>query len=421
LIFLSGINSYAATEKSYQEWLEKNNHMLQSAIFSPKSSNAVITKALNEWETGLKKTGKNPLDALDEFSHQMYQKAAVDPKLPNSDSYIEFRQDFLKTVKNQPDLAANELQRVPSFKPKEDQTKVNTFFRKIFLWFRSVIARWQGKTDKRKMKQAFATGEASLEKMNKNIPAHESYKDRASRAKLRLATFNVALLENPATKGPNLEKILKSIDDTNPDVFVLQELKSGHPDMDKLNLELAKRGYAHNQFGFNLRLNGNIGNGLYSKIPLESKFTQSLELNIMGYKNVVGGVAIIRNEHVLILGTHLSHGKDPSLRIKELEAINSVLENAKSKGIKSHIVMGDFNSEWNLIQKYIPNQKQVEPTLGAYSNWQHRLIDHVTMDDRTHFATNPKFFHYHTDASDHLPVIADLTIPPQIKDFLNIS
>ena len=178
------------------------------------------------------------------------------------------------------------------------------------------------------LKNKFLVSESSKMHLNSKIPKHISWGEGNT---LRLMTFNVALLKNPVTKVSNTLDILKVVDSTNPDIAVFQEVVSGKEFL-KLDKLMKSKGYVHSLNAFNYRGLGHLGNVLYSKVPLKKSSSFNLPLTLKGHRNVLKAEIDLNGSKFVVLATHLSHGKDPSRRVKEIAMIQPIIDKSIKKG-----------------------------------------------------------------------------------------
>jgi hypothetical protein len=184
--------------------------------------------------------------------------------------------------------------------------------------------------DKAAVKAAFVQ-EQNLLASTQIIPA------KKSATSLRFVTFNVENLKD--TQG-----VLTTIQKTNPDVFVLQEV----PDKNvaALSADLKKQGYSHTTKCMNFRIGaGMLGNVIYSKHPFRSTHSYGM-FDPYGRRCLVEALVATPSGDILTLGTHLSN-KGTAFRSYQMNKITALATARRDMGINDQILLADMNGVSN--------------------------------------------------------------------------
>lgn len=235
----------------------------------------------------------------------------------------------------------------------------------------------------------------------------------------RVMTYNIHHGEGQDGRV-DLERIAKVILDANADAVALQEVdqntrRTGGVDM---AVDLAKRTNMHVAFGANLDFQGGkYGTAILSKHPIESVENHVLKQARNGEpRGVLQAVLDVGQGRVLFAGTHLDHTKDQAERLFSQAQFDELF--AKFEDLPM-IFCGDFNdipdSELHkrMSEKWADSWSLVSQDAGftMSSNKPTRRIDYVWVSDTKNFklrwADVPQ-----TDASDHLPVVAEMELKP---------
>ncbi|MDP7049367.1 MAG: endonuclease/exonuclease/phosphatase family protein [Verrucomicrobiota bacterium] len=235
----------------------------------------------------------------------------------------------------------------------------------------------------------------------------------------RVMTYNIHHGEGLDGKV-DLDRIAKVITDANADAVALQEVdknteRTGGIDM---AADLAKRTNMHVAFGANLDFQGGkYGTAILSKHPIDSVENHVLKQARDGEpRGVLQAVLDVGQGRVLFAGTHLDHTKDQAERLFSQTQFDELF--AKFEGLPI-IFCGDFNdtpdSELHkrMSKKWTDSWSLVGqgPGLTMTSAQPTRRIDYIWVSDKKNFklrwARVPR-----TDASDHLPVVAEMEFKP---------
>ena len=235
----------------------------------------------------------------------------------------------------------------------------------------------------------------------------------------RVMTYNIHHGEG-LDGSVDLERIAKVILDANADAVALQEVdqntqRTGGIDM---AVELAKRTNMHVSFGANLDFQGGkYGTAILSKHPIESSENHVLKQARDGEpRGVLQAVLDVGQGRVLFAGTHLDHTRDQAERLFSQAQFDELF--AKYEDLPS-IFCGDFNDTpdselYNRMSKKWTDSWSLVgqgPGLTMTSDDPKRRIDYVWVSDTKNFKLRwmdvPQ-----TNASDHLPVVAEMELEP---------
>ena len=182
--------------------------------------------------------------------------------------------------------------------------------------------------------------------------------------------------------------------------------------------DLAKRTNMHVAFGANLDFQGGkYGTAILSKHPIESVENHVLKQAREGEpRGVLQAVLNVGQGRVLFAGTHLDHTKDQAERLFSETQFDDLF--AKYEDLPA-IFCGDFNdtpdSELHkrMSKKWTDSWNLVGQDAGftMSSDKPTRRIDYVWVSDTKNF--NLRWMDVpQTEASDHLPVVAEMELKP---------
>lgn len=241
----------------------------------------------------------------------------------------------------------------------------------------------------------------------------QSVQARAGR-ELRVLTFNIHHAEGVDGRI-DVARIAQLIRDAKADVVGLQEVdrgveRSGRRDLLKEIADLAGMRFA---FGKNLdHQGGDYGNALLTSLPIVSEGNRPLPNTTKGEpRGVLQVVLDVDGTQVLVLTTHLDFRREDGERIASADAIVSALD---AWGTGPVVAMGDFNdvpgsrTHTRLAQVFT----DVWTAVGAGDGFTipveapTRRIDWILVR-----GLEPKAAEViKTEASDHLPVLATVTL-----------
>ena len=235
----------------------------------------------------------------------------------------------------------------------------------------------------------------------------------------RVMTYNIHHGEGLDGKV-DLDRIAKVITNANADAVALQEVdqntkRTGGIDM---AAELAKRTNMHVAFGANLDFQGGkYGTAILSKHPIETYENHVLKQARNGEpRGVLLALLDVGQGRLLFAGTHLDHTRDQGERLFSQTQFDELFAKYEDLPI---IFCGDFNdtpgSELHkrMSENWFDSWELVGqgPGLTMTSDNPTRRIDYVWVSDKKNFKLRwtdvPK-----TDASDHLPVVAEMEFKP---------
>jgi endonuclease/exonuclease/phosphatase family metal-dependent hydrolase len=239
---------------------------------------------------------------------------------------------------------------------------------------------------------------------------------------LRAATFNIH--HGVGVDGLlNLERIATVIQDTHPDVIGLQEVDrhwGERSDFVDQALWLADRLDLHVVFGANLDLEPltpgaprrQYGTAILSRYRIREWRNTLLPRPDGGeQRGLLEAVIRVRGVRVRAFNTHLQHNSQAE-RLAQVAAIRSIVSEAR----ESVVLVGDLNAtpdspEIGAITEDLADswaQAGVGDGFTYDSETPHARIDYVLTSSDVVARTAAVVS---SDASDHLPVVADLLLP----------
>ena len=245
-------------------------------------------------------------------------------------------------------------------------------------------------------------------------PVASSAQGSSTTRELRVLTFNIHHAEG--TDGTlDVARVARVITESRADVVGLQEVdrgveRTGRRDLLKEIADLTGMRYA---FGKNIdHQGGDYGNALLTTLPILSEGNKHLPTDSGGeQRGVLQVVLDVGGTRVLVLTTHLDYRREGTQRVASAEALLGMLE-AWEQG--PAIVMGDFNDT--------PGSATHTRLLSAFSDvWSavgrgdgftipvespNRRIDWILVRGLEPVRAEV----LHTNASDHLPVVATLRL-----------
>jgi endonuclease/exonuclease/phosphatase family metal-dependent hydrolase len=287
------------------------------------------------------------------------------------------------------------------------------------------------------------------QEINSTITTHDPKKE------LRIVTYNVHCF-NDRFGLSNVPAFLKNIQTLNPDVVCLQEFvwqdkdyTWNRYDSTYLKQAFAQLGYLHggnDTFALGHPY-GDFGNVIFSKYPLKDIVKQTYSLPAKKNKgseqrNFVGATVMFNDKPVRIYTTHLDvYDASEFTRLKELEELNNYIVK-HDKDASAVFITGDFNAVFESDYQYTINNKRVwdllkaddasrgvlTPTIvdqqvakwgyqdayqavgkvPAFTTWPGKVVDKGFLFPNSKLKFKNAQI-YMSSASDHLPVIFDLT------------
>ncbi|MEK6334771.1 MAG: endonuclease/exonuclease/phosphatase family protein [Acidobacteriota bacterium] len=251
----------------------------------------------------------------------------------------------------------------------------------------------------------------------------ETYPNSAARSSVKPATRNLRVMTYNIHVGIgmdkklDLERIARVIKEQHPDLVGLQEVDRGVQRTQRIDeiVELAKLTRMNYDFAFNLRYQGGqYGVAILSRFPIIStdhRLYQNLrEAERRGF---IRGEVLIEGRSINFVTTHLDYQFDEG-RLFETQQLLAALKDVKPP----LIVVGDFN-DTPLGQSYQLMRKQFgdawaenRPADDGFSyptDKPAKRIDYIFFRATDRVRTKRAWI-VETQASDHLPVVADLEV-----------
>jgi len=251
----------------------------------------------------------------------------------------------------------------------------------------------------------------------------ESYPNPAARFPVKPATRNLRVMTYNIHVGIgmdkklDLERIARVIKEQRPDLVGLQEVDRGVQRTQRIDeiVELAKLTRMNYDFAFNLRYQGGqYGVAILSRFPIIStdhRLYQNLrEAERRGF---IRGEMIIEGRSVNFVTTHLDYQYDDG-RLFETQQLLAALKDVKPP----LIVVGDFNDSpagqsYQLMRKQFGDAwAESRPADDGFSyptDKPAKRIDYIFFRATDRVRTRRAWI-VQTQASDHLPVVADLEV-----------
>lgn len=229
----------------------------------------------------------------------------------------------------------------------------------------------------------------------------------------RIMTYNIHHGEG-LDEIVDLNRIAEVIKKENPDILLLQEVdvnlsRSGNIDIPQLlskNTELK-----HVVFGKNLDIEkGGYGNATLSRFPITSSKNYQFEQIGPEQRGVMATEITFNGQNLLVMNSHFDHSRDDSERILYAgKIITDILPEYKPDAV---LFGGDFN-DIPTSQMYRQLRKEFDDAWSIFSqgegftipaNQPTKRIDYILFSGsiQPDSIWVPK-----TEASDHLPVVAD--------------
>ena len=233
---------------------------------------------------------------------------------------------------------------------------------------------------------------------------------------LRVMSYNIHHGEGIDGKL-DLERIARLIVDAKADIVGLQEVDRGCERTQKRDLpaELAKLTGMTVQFDKNIpHQGGEYGNAVLTRFPVRRAKNTHLKSFANGEQRGVQQLVLdVRGRDVLFMNTHLDARRDPAEREHSATELKEIVSAA---GPTPVILVGDFNAapEAPSIAKMREFLADTWPLLskeGGFTipvNQPRRRIDFVWITKAT--IEPVKMDVLRSEASDHLPIIAELRL-----------
>jgi endonuclease/exonuclease/phosphatase family metal-dependent hydrolase len=233
---------------------------------------------------------------------------------------------------------------------------------------------------------------------------------------LRVMTYNIHHGEGIDQKL-DLERIAKLILDAKADIVGLQEVDRGCERTQRRDLpaELGKLTGMHAHFEKNIPCQGGeYGNAVLSRFPIKrAKNTHYKMLRPGEQRGVLQLVLDVQGREVLFMNTHLDHRSDGSERLLNVEELKPIVAAAGKMPV---ILCGDFNATpesrpSEKIRAFLTDAWTVAGQGEGFTipvRKPAKRIDYIWISKET--ITPQKIEVLHSEASDHLPLIAELQL-----------
>lgn len=233
---------------------------------------------------------------------------------------------------------------------------------------------------------------------------------------LRVMCYNIHHGEG-LDKKVDLERIAKLILEQKADIVALQEVDRGVARTAQRDLpdELSKLTGMAVSFERNIIYQGgDYGNAILSRFPIKSaKNTHYKMLRAGEQRGVLQLVIDVRGRDVLFLNTHIDYRPDDAERFLNMDEVKAIIETAGKMPV---ILCGDFNStpESRTIAKVKTFLSDTWELVGKGDGFTipvlkpNKRIDYIWISRP---ALEPLSMEVlRSEASDHLPVIAELRL-----------
>jgi endonuclease/exonuclease/phosphatase family metal-dependent hydrolase len=233
---------------------------------------------------------------------------------------------------------------------------------------------------------------------------------------VRVMSYNIHHAEGIDGKL-DVERIARVILDAKADLVGLQEVERGVERTQRRDLpaELAKLTGLTAHFDKNIpHQGGEYGNAVLSRYPIKQAKNTHLKSFANGEQRGVQQLVLdLAGREVLFLNTHLDHRRDPAEREHSATELQAIVAAAGSKPV---ILVGDFNAA--------PEAKSIAALRGFLTDtWTAvsqepgftipvkkptRRIDYIWITPAS--ITPVKMAVLQSEASDHLPIVAELRV-----------
>lgn len=234
---------------------------------------------------------------------------------------------------------------------------------------------------------------------------------------LRVMSYNIHHAEGLDAKL-DVERIARVITDAAPDIVGLQEVDRGTERIQKRDLpaELARLTGMTVHFEKNIpHQGGEYGNAVLSKFPIKRAKNTHLKSFANGEQRGVQQLVLdVRGREVLFMNTHLDARRDPAEREHSATELRAIVAAAGSVPV---ILVGDFNavpsapSVMAVAAVLTDTWSALYPDQPGYTipvRTPARRIDYIWITPAS--VVPLKMWVPVSEASDHLPIIADLQL-----------
>lgn len=233
---------------------------------------------------------------------------------------------------------------------------------------------------------------------------------------VRVMSYNIHHAEGIDGKL-DVQRIAKLIIDARADIVGLQEVDRGTERIARRNLpaELAQLTGMTVHFEKNIPYQGGeYGNAVLTRFPIRSAKNTPLPMHGAGeQRGAMQLVLAVHGRDLLFINTHLDQRRDETERLASVEMLKSIISVAGGMPV---IVCGDFNA--------VPESRPIETMRGILTDaWTvagqgdgftipvrkpAKRIDYIFVSSAT--IAPQKIEVLHSEASDHLPLIAELRL-----------
>ena len=239
---------------------------------------------------------------------------------------------------------------------------------------------------------------------------------QTSSVTVRVMSYNIHHAEGIDGKL-DVERIARVIIDAKADIVGLQEVERGTERIQRRDLpaELAKLTGLTARFDKNIpHQGGEYGNAVLSRYPIKQAKNTHLKSFANGEQRGVQQLVLdIAGREVLFVNTHLDHRRDPAEREHSATELKDIVAAAGNKPV---ILVGDFNAAPEAksiatVRGFLTDTWPVvnrEPGFTIPVKKPTRRIDYVWITPAS--ITPVKMAVIQSEASDHLPIVAELRL-----------
>jgi endonuclease/exonuclease/phosphatase family metal-dependent hydrolase len=240
----------------------------------------------------------------------------------------------------------------------------------------------------------------------------------AAKRPVRVMTYNIHHGEGVDGKI-DLNRIADIISRQKADIVALQEVDRGVERTARRDLiaELAALTGMNQAFGKNIDYQGgDYGNAVLSRFRIIKQQNHHYKMIIPGeQRGLLQVVLEVEGKQLLLLNTHLDYRRDDTERLSNINEIEQVLGHYRGLPV---ILCGDFNdtpdspTHRKLEQTLVDTWKRIGKGQGfSYSSTQpQKRIDYIFVNTGKGLAPVGVWV-VESNASDHLPVVADFKLP----------
>ncbi len=216
----------------------------------------------------------------------------------------------------------------------------------------------------------------------------------------------------------DVERIAEVINEEAPDIVALQEVDQGVERSGRIDIpeKLAELTGMEAFFERNIEFQGgNYGNAVLSRYPIRQQTNTHLRMLREGeQRGVIHMVLDVKGRDVLFMNTHIDYRRDDSERLKNIRQFREIIE---TYGDLPVIFCGDFNdfpgsrTHEKLKEDFVDTWEAVGEGDGFTfrADAPDRRIDYIFLS-RDGSLTPERAWIPDTQASDHLPLVADIRL-----------